>query len=174
MTILSEKRELLQLMKDLVRVEDNVEGDVIQTEIKYRALGCEIRDLDEHSAEFQRIIGKVEEARSWRDKPVHVLSVYEIKRKREWERFTNAIFNRHELFHGSKYENWLGILSRGLLLPDNVTQKLGVKRTDVGLLGSGIYFAQNPLHSLKFCSAGNSKKNKSLFSDSIKIPTESY
>ena len=32
------------------------------------------------------------------------------------------------MFHGSRIENWVGILTRGILLPEAVT-KLGVRRT---------------------------------------------
>lgn len=35
--------------------------------------------------------------------------------------------------------NWVGVLSRGLLMPKIAIQK-GANRTDPGMLGSGIYF----------------------------------
>jgi hypothetical protein len=38
--------------------------------------------------------------------------------------------------------NWLGVLSRGLLMPKCAAQK-GATRTDPGLLGDGIYFANS-------------------------------
>ncbi len=41
------------------------------------------------------------------------------------------------MYHGSRIGNWVGILNRGILLPDAVT-KLGVVRTDFGWLGAGI------------------------------------
>jgi len=49
------------------------------------------------------------------------------------------IGNIRQLFHGTSTKNWVGILSRGLLLP-KVVVSLGVKRTDAGWLGNGIYF----------------------------------
>lgn len=42
------------------------------------------------------------------------------------------------LFHGTKKENCLGILSRGMALPKKVVE-LGVERTDHGLLGQGLF-----------------------------------
>ena len=41
------------------------------------------------------------------------------------------------LFHGSNIKNWVGILTRGILLP-KIVVSLGVDRTDEGWLGSGI------------------------------------
>ena len=35
--------------------------------------------------------------------------------------------------------------SRGLLLPKIIVEEFGGKRTDVGMLGAGIYFASDPL-----------------------------
>ncbi|KAL5010401.1 hypothetical protein ScPMuIL_012706 [Solemya velum] len=45
------------------------------------------------------------------------------------------------LFHASRVENYVGILSRGLLLPKVVVDDYGGSRTDAGNLGQGIYFA---------------------------------
>ena len=51
--------------------------------------------------------------------------------------------------------NFLGIVSRGLLLPKTVVSQ-GVVRTDAGMLGAGIYFNDNFYSSLKYCGADNS------------------
>ena len=45
------------------------------------------------------------------------------------------------LFHCSRVENFVGILSRGLLLPRVVVDDFGGARTDAGMLGTGLYFA---------------------------------
>jgi hypothetical protein len=49
--------------------------------------------------------------------------------------------------------NWLGILSRGVLPPKRVTT-LGVKRTDEGLLGAGMYFGETAATSAKYSAVG--------------------
>jgi poly [ADP-ribose] polymerase 2/3/4 len=54
----------------------------------------------------------------------------------------HQIFNHRLLLHGSKVDNWLGLLSRGFMLPRKVVG-LGGTRTDYGLLGGGIYFTDN-------------------------------
>ena len=50
--------------------------------------------------------------------------------------FASEITNRKLLFHGSRRANWLGILSRGLMLPRSVLRRAGT-RTDAGMLGAG-------------------------------------
>ena len=51
-------------------------------------------------------------------------------------------------------QNWVGLLSRGILLPEAVT-KLGVVRTDFGWLGAGIYFGDVLETSLNYAEAGS-------------------
>jgi hypothetical protein len=46
----------------------------------------------------------------------------------ETSRFTSQMHNQKLLFHGSKISNWVGLLSRGMLMPKSVTA-LGGKRT---------------------------------------------
>lgn len=47
------------------------------------------------------------------------------------------------LFHASSVPNIMGIMSRGLLMPRVVVDELGGQRTDVGMLGSGLYFSDS-------------------------------
>ena len=44
---------------------------------------------------------------------------------------------------------------RGLLLPDVVTNEFGIKLTDYGKLGAGIYFGTKTQTSLKYTSSSN-------------------
>lgn len=86
--------------------------------------------------------------------------IYRINRPTESASFASHVSNKRLLFHSSRPDSYLGILSRGLLLPGVVTAKLGVNRTDVGNLGAGIYFASAASASAKFsalCSYGGSR-----------------
>ena len=58
-----DEEELLQLMRDVFHVQDDLEADV---ERKYRALGAQICALDKTSAEYQRVEQKILGAHSWR------------------------------------------------------------------------------------------------------------
>ena len=53
-----------------------------------------------------------------------------------------GVGNARLLFHGSKPSSFVGLLSRGLLLPQ-VVSAMGGGRTDEGFLGLGIYLAPN-------------------------------
>jgi poly [ADP-ribose] polymerase len=57
------------------------------------------------------------------------------------------------LFHGSRIQNWVGILSRGILLP-KIVVSLGVNRTDAGWLGNGIYFGDAACTSAFYTTPG--------------------
>ncbi len=57
--------------------------------------------------------------------------------------------------------NWLGILSRGILLPKLVTT-MGVQRTDAGQLGLGIYFAPFAKTSAKYSTVLEKKKKREV------------
>lgn len=135
---LSDKADTLQLMRDMLNV--NGKSNVLvnpEIDSKYKALNCEIELVDP---------GKYQEMKSYFEKSVirggskvKVKNLWQIKRAGEHEDFTKDISNHRLLFHGSAVKNWVGILSRGLLLP-KIVVTLGVHRTDAGWLGSGIYF----------------------------------
>jgi len=57
------------------------------------------------------------------------------------------------LFHGSRISNWVGILSRGMLMPHIVTQR-GISRTDAGMLGTGIYFGDCSSTAAQYTTPG--------------------
>merc|ERR1711991_875157 len=76
----------------------------------------------------------------------------------ESKRFNKKVGNEHMLFHASRYCNWVGILSRGILLPDAVT-KLGIPRTDFGWLGAGIYFGSEWCTSENYCQPASDGSN---------------
>merc|ERR1711991_753396 len=82
-----------------------------------------------------------------------VANVYRVSREEEEARFDESIGNEHMLFHASRFANWVGILTRGVLLPDAVT-KLGIRRTDFGWLGAGIYFGSEWSTSENYCGQG--------------------
>jgi hypothetical protein len=60
---------------------------------------------------------------------VKIQNVYKVHREAEHAAFKAGVGNVTSLFHGSRIANWVGLLSRGILLP-KVVVSLGVKRTD--------------------------------------------
>ena len=65
----------------------------------------------------------------------------------------SSIGNQRLLFHGSRIQNWVGILSRGILLP-KIVVSMGVNRTDAGWLGNGIYFGDAACTSVFYTTPG--------------------
>lgn len=133
---INDKQDTLQLMRDMLNV--NGKTNVLvnpEIEKKYQALGCTITALDKNSPEFKKIKKYVKDGDCYNE----VKNIYTLSRNGEQKDFAKDIGNCKLLFHGSSAKNWIGILSRGILLPKKVVS-LGVRRTDEGWLGHGIYF----------------------------------
>jgi poly [ADP-ribose] polymerase 2/3/4 len=149
----SDKADTLQLMRDMLSVSSkgaNILADP-KVEKQYVALGCEIDYLDKHHADFKKIKEHVLKSKKYGG--VDIKNIFTIKRPDEFKAFTDTVKNNQLLFHGSGAHNWVGILSRGLMLPKQVT-KLGVSRTDQGWLGHGIYFGDSIHTSMAYASSG--------------------
>jgi len=151
---LQQKQDTLQLMKDMLQV--NGEGNVLfnaRIDQEYEALRCEINTVektDPHYKEMERYV-----VNSQVDgKHVKVKAIYRVKRPDEWHGFQTAIGNERLLFHGSRISNWVGILSRGILLP-KIVVSMGIDRTDEGWLGTGIYFGDAACTSAMYTSEGS-------------------
>lgn len=143
------KNETLQLMRDML----NVNGDsnvLMSSEIaqKYQALHCDIGCLGK--VEFNRIAKYIAESAR---RKLQVKNIWRLGRSDEQSAFDKKIGNEKLLFHGSGVANWVGILSRGILLPKAVV-KLGVQRTDAGWLGCGIYFGDDIQTSCFYAHGG--------------------
>ncbi len=180
--ILKEKQDLSQLMKDMLLVSASGHESVLiedDVDAKYEAMGVEIRSIAKGSPLYKNLLHHI--AQHWQhedhanmsskgdnfdpeakcgavpSKVSHldkeIVSVFAVARKEEHKRFNSKIGNEHLMFHASRFENWVGILSRGLLQPAAVT-KLGVRRTDFGWLGSGVYFGSEWSTSSGYCQPG--------------------
>lgn len=149
---LLEKQDTLQLMRDMLNV--NGKTNVLvnpEIESKYKALNCEI-DLAP-AGQYKEIKEYFEKSVVRGGSKVKVKNLWKIKRPDEYVHFTKDIDNHKLLFHGSASKNWVGILSRGLLLP-KIVVTLGVHRTDAGWLGSGIYFGDAACTSAGYAHPG--------------------
>lgn len=85
---------------------------------------------------------------------VDVVRIYSLRRETESQQFRDQLSNQQLLFHGSRISNFVGLLSRGLLMPKVVTG-MGGARTDAGNLGNGIYFGDAACTSSHYTSAGH-------------------
>lgn len=155
--LFNQKQETLQLMKDMLQV--NGEGGSVlfdgKVDAEYEALKCRIGYLDPGSGPFKEIADHVVNSQI-KSRTIKVKNVFTLKREAEWNEFTTEVGNQKLLFHGSRIQNWVGILSRGILLP-KIVVSLGVNRTDAGWLGNGIYFGDAACTSAFYTTPGRKK-----------------
>uniref|UniRef100_A0A8D1EZ64 Poly [ADP-ribose] polymerase n=1 Tax=Sus scrofa TaxID=9823 RepID=A0A8D1EZ64_PIG len=123
--LVAQKEDLCQLIRDMVSVcETNLSKPNPPSLAKYRALRCKIELVEPNTEEFSRVKEEV--------KYVRICS------------------------HVKRFQIPLEPISTyqgGLLLP-KVVEDRGVKRTDAGNLGSGIYFSDSLSTSIKYSSPG--------------------
>ncbi len=151
------KQETLQLMRDMLKVNGEGQQVLFDDEVdqKYDALGCLIDWVDPKSSTFDELREYVEKSQV-KSNRIKVKRVYKVRRDEEHDRFEESLGNDQMLFHGSRAKNWVGILSRGILLP-KIVVTLGVNRTDAGWLGHGIYFGNAACTSLYYTAPGKRK-----------------
>jgi poly [ADP-ribose] polymerase len=149
-----QKQDTLQLMKDMLQV--NGEGGSVlfdaKVDTEYEALKCHIDALDPKNPRYRELEDYVIKSQV-KTKSIKVKNIFTLKRDAEWGEFTEPIGNQRLLFHGSRIQNWVGILSRGILLP-KIVVSLGVNRTDAGWLGNGIYFGDAACTSAFYTTPG--------------------
>ena len=122
----------------------NLQTDSIS---KYKSIGAYINKLD--STKFKLILNFINCDKS--TSKIQILNIYEVTRPSEILNYKDYLDNKRLLFHGTKVRNLIGILSRGLLMPNHV---------DDGMLGCGIYFSDSIHTSLKYCDeAGETMRN---------------
>ncbi|NWH79028.1 PARP4 polymerase, partial [Piaya cayana] len=150
--LLSKKQDLCQLIRDMLNIsETNTACPNPSSLAKYRALRCKIEAVDSRSNEFLNVEQQVLKY-NYNDCEVRILQVYKVGRITETAEFLSSLGNIVSLFHASPVRNFMGILSRGLLMPKVVVEDHGLERTDIGNLGSGIYFSDSISASIKYSS----------------------
>ena len=145
------EEELLQLMRDVFRVQDSLESD---TDRKYRALGAHLETVEPESREWRQAEKHVLRTQSHRHpfrlKVGSVLRVCLPHERARWEQEGQRVGNVRTLFHGTRGANMVGILSRGLLIAPKSAPVNGY------MFGKGVYFAdqssKSAQYSLRDCS----------------------
>lgn len=147
-----QKQETLQLMRDMLKVSGESPSVLFNSELdqKYEALGCDMVALTPGS-QASRDIRRLVEGSQLKSKRIKVKRVFSLRRENERARFDHSVGNERLLMHGSRAPNWVGILSRGLLMP-KIVVSMGVNRTDAGWLGHGLYFGDAACTSLNYTS----------------------
>ncbi|KAM6955132.1 protein mono-ADP-ribosyltransferase PARP4 [Lycodopsis pacificus] len=143
--LISQKLDLCQLIRDVLNVSETTLRSPAPSSLgKYRALRCSIETVPPDTAEFQAVTALLQSRR------VQVRQVVRVSRGVELQTFKSEVGNIKPLLHSSSPSNFVGVLSRGLLLPRVGVEHHGIERTDVGNLGSGIYFSDAVSTCLKY------------------------
>ncbi|OCT96121.1 hypothetical protein XELAEV_18013804mg [Xenopus laevis] len=148
--LLSTKQDLCQIIRDIVNVCEINFGDLNPSSFaKYRALQCRIEHIDPESEEFLQVSQQIlKNQRS--EESINIIKIFRVSKLSEATEFQRNLGNVKSLFHASSPHSFVGILSRGLLLPKCVEDDLGLVRGDAGNLGSGIYFRDSISTSVKY------------------------
>ncbi|XP_041440465.1 protein mono-ADP-ribosyltransferase PARP4 isoform X9 [Xenopus laevis] len=148
--LLSTKQDLCQLIRDMVSVcETNLSKPNPSILAKYQALRCQIEHVESDTEEFHQVSQQIRENKHC-EESIKILKIFRVGKLSEATGFQRNLGNVKSLLHASSPSHFVGILSRGLLLPKNVEDDLGLERTDIGNLGSGIYFSDSISTGVKY------------------------
>ncbi|KAF5902021.1 poly [ADP-ribose] polymerase 4 isoform X1, partial [Clarias magur] len=143
--LVSQKLDLCQLIRDILNMTETTLGNPSPSSLgKYRALRCSIEQVPPQSPEFLSVSQLLE------DRPAQIQQILRVSRGTELHMFRNDLGNVKSLLHSTASSSLVGILSRGLLLPRVGVEQHGIERTDIGNLGSGIYFSDSLNTSVKY------------------------
>ncbi|CAF1222119.1 unnamed protein product, partial [Didymodactylos carnosus] len=160
--ILREKMDLCQMLQDMLTVNEmtcwNTKASI---EAKYRSLKCYINTVDKDTFEYKKISEMIYSTTNINEQVI-IHNIFDLTRQTERINFKSNVHNQSLLFHGSKYSNFLGILSRGLLMPKILVNEEGGSRTDIGHLGYGLYFSDSVSTSLQYTVKSNQNDKRLL------------
>ncbi|KAL1268030.1 hypothetical protein QQF64_033393 [Cirrhinus molitorella] len=143
--LVSQKLDLCQLIRDIINVSEATLGSPSPSSLgKYRALRCSIEVVSPQNPEFHVV------SQLLQDKPVQIQQILRVSRGVELQLFREDLGNIKPLLHSTSPSSFVGILSRGLLLPRIGVEQHGIERTDIGNLGGGIYFSDSLKTSVKY------------------------
>ncbi|XP_026074201.1 poly [ADP-ribose] polymerase 4-like isoform X1 [Carassius auratus] len=143
--LVSQKLDLCQLIRDIVNVSEATLGIPSLSSLgKYRALRCSIEVVPPQNPEFHVV------SQLLQDRPVQIQQILRVSRGVELQMFREDLGNIKPLLHSTSSNSFVGILSRGLLLPRVGVEQHGIERTDIGNLGGGIYFSDSLKTSVKY------------------------
>lgn len=103
-------------------------------DVNYGKLNCDMKTLAKNSEEFIMINQYLENSKG--QYSLKLLDCFKVSRKGEAEKYNpQKLNNKMLLWHGSRFSNFVGILSQGLRIAPLEAPKTGY------LYGKGIYFA---------------------------------
>ncbi|CAH1248284.1 PARP4 [Branchiostoma lanceolatum] len=154
---IARKQDMCQLIQDMVSVSEATSWTSRPSAVaRYHALRCNIQPLARDNEDYRTLEFMVHFSQEKGGPPIRVENVFRVCRSVEESGFNSAVGHVRTKFHSSQAQNFVGILSRGLLLPKVVVDDYGGTRTDAGMLGHGIYFSDAST-SAKYSSANKTR-----------------
>nr|XP_039269914.1 protein mono-ADP-ribosyltransferase PARP4-like isoform X2 [Styela clava] len=165
---IAKKRELCQLLKDITLVNETswFSKDCNDSLSQYTALKCAIMWIDPKEKEYKLIKDTLPDIDG---KTYKLQNIFRVSRSVENSQFKSDIGNTKLLFHASHPHNFVGILSRGLMLPLTLSSEYGVSRSDEGNLGAGIYFSDSFWMSSKFTARSQSRGSRIMLVSEVAL-----
>lgn len=112
----------------------------------YEKLNCQIKSLGQNDNEFKMLATYLDNTRDGRR--LKLINAYALNRSGEDKSFNSQkLSNKKLLWHGSRFSNFVGILSQGLRIAPPEAPKTGY------LFGKGVYFADLAGKSAPYCCA---------------------
>nr|XP_039269916.1 protein mono-ADP-ribosyltransferase PARP4-like isoform X4 [Styela clava] len=166
---ITKMRELCQLLKDITLSNETswISKDFNDRLSQYTALKCAIMWIDSKEKEYKLIKDLLPD--NIDGKGYKVQNIFRVSRSVENSQFKSDIGNTKLLFHASHPHNFVGILSRGLMLPLTLSSEYGVSRSDEGNLGAGIYFSDSFEMSLKFTARSQSRGSRIMLVNEVAL-----
>ena len=127
--------------------EGDEEKDAVDAQ--FAKLKTDMEVLSKDCSEYQTLVEYVENthAATHDNYKLEVLQIFKVSRHSEFERFKpfSKLNNRMLLWHGSRFTNFVGILSQGLRIAPPEAPASGY------MFGKGVYFADMVSKSANYC-----------------------
>ncbi len=159
--LLNQRFEICQVLRDLINVSEETNWN-LRSSINsiYRSIGAHLTHLDSNSNEYLSLKNSLYNSIQSSADQIEIINIYKVNRPNETLNFNRANLNNVlSLYHGTKANNCVGILSRGLILPRYLSNE-EIVRTDIGLLGFGIYFTDDFATSLKYTNRSSVRNTR--------------
>ncbi|KAK2151061.1 hypothetical protein LSH36_377g03033 [Paralvinella palmiformis] len=162
------EKDMCQVIKDVIAISESTDWSTkVSSLSRFNALHCHIQTLPKCDSSFRELTYLIHgDDRGLKKVKIH--NIFKVCRFTEEKQFQD-LGNKQLLFHGSKIQNYVGLLSRGLLLPQTIVEDYGVERSDVGNLGFGVYFSDSAQASLKYTTRSNIKGSTFLLVSEVAL-----
>lgn len=104
----------VEMLRDMLTVNELTNWNVkASIEVKYRALKCHIETMSSSTSEYKNITHMIQSSIVSSSEQIIIHNIFSVIKQTDALNFcTTSLSNQRQLFHGSKYANFLGILSR--------------------------------------------------------------